>query len=233
MKVIRFIPDEYGNEKGKVVIWENVDRKTLKKQKKNGYTTIEFEFQHYQREWNKMTTSSFRECTSATVEYVTVQKEIKEILKLYENFYDTSCEKINRATWLRYVKIGTLKATGQALEIKSVATEALRQIDSLKKALANLQVEAAKGNSTDSLLKTVNHVNENVARALKIANYFLYREETTSRPAPVSRDRKKVCDYCLQAIQSHGEKVVICGKAWEGNCDFCGETDELTYIKFK
>ena len=43
----------------------------------------------------------------------------------------------------------------------------------------------------------------------------------------------KVCEHCIEAIRSHGEKLIILENLFEeGTCEWCGETDELSEVAF-
>ena len=43
----------------------------------------------------------------------------------------------------------------------------------------------------------------------------------------------KICRYCLEEIQSRGEKIWISDEWEDGVCDWCKEEDEVTEAQFR
>ena len=43
----------------------------------------------------------------------------------------------------------------------------------------------------------------------------------------------KICRYCLEEIESHGEKIWISDEWEDGVCDWCEEEDEVTEAQFR
>ena len=43
----------------------------------------------------------------------------------------------------------------------------------------------------------------------------------------------KICEHCVEAIRSHGEKIIVIQNLYEeGVCKWCEETDELVEAMF-